>query len=123
MDIAEFYAADERRRTSVEEPYGDCWLDPADRHATYRARWVVDTGELYVVREPQHGGTLARFLESLHVEGVDVSELRVEVLATLTDHIALDQRLAGWPEATQRPDGLHWLRERSTTGSSTGAAG
>ncbi len=50
MDIEEFYEADERRRRSEEVEIGTDWHD-ADG-ARYELSWVADTGELYVMREP-----------------------------------------------------------------------
>ena len=50
MDIEEFYEADERRRRSEEVEIGTEWHD-ADG-ARYELSWVADTGELYVMVEP-----------------------------------------------------------------------
>lgn len=109
--IATFYDEDPRRRTSEEVEYGDGWTQAADSHATYRLSHVLDTGELYAVREPHPGGILARYLDQLGVDQADVDELTVEVLA-VTSSADLDRALAGWPEAMQGTDSLPWVRER-----------
>ena len=57
MDISEFYDADPARRQSDEEGFGDGWSTEADQHSTYRANWLYDTGELYIVREPHPAAT------------------------------------------------------------------
>ena len=112
MDVHEFYEADPRRRDSEEHVLGDGWTDTGDAHATYRLSWVVDTGELYLVREPHPGGLLARYLDELRLDQADVDELRVEVLLTEPDEAAVDALLAGWPEVEADDDSLVWLRER-----------
>ena len=50
MDIEEFYEADERRRRSEEVEIGTEWHD--DAGVRYEVSWVADTGELYVMGEP-----------------------------------------------------------------------
>ena len=51
MDIDEFYEADPRRRASAELELGTEWRD-ADG-VRYELNYVEDTGELYVLREPE----------------------------------------------------------------------
>ena len=51
MDIGEFYDGDPARRESDEINFGDGWSTEADQHSTYRANWIRETGELYVMRE------------------------------------------------------------------------
>jgi hypothetical protein len=111
MDISEFYDGDPRRRESSEVPFGDGWSTEADEHSTYRANWLYETGELYVVREPHPGGLFARYLDQLDIDQVDVSELTVEVLATFADEQAVQAALRGWDKHMQKHESLKWLRE------------
>ena len=51
MDIDEFYEADPRRRASAELELGSEWLGKDG--VQHELNYVEDTGELYVLREPQ----------------------------------------------------------------------
>ena len=51
MDIDEFYEADPGRRASAELELGSEWLDKDG--VRHELNYVEDTGELYVLREPQ----------------------------------------------------------------------
>src|SRR4051794_22491376 len=108
LSIAEFYAADTRRRESEEVEYGDAWTRSDDVHATYRLSHVLATGELYTVREPHPGGILARFLDQLNVDQADADELTVEILAVLSPEAA-SSALQGWQEAMTGDDSLRWV--------------
>jgi hypothetical protein len=109
--IAAFYDADPRRRDSEEVEYGDAWTLHDDAQATFRINHVLDTGELYAVREPHPGGILARFLDQLNVDQVDVNQLRVEVLAVLAPDDAV-RLLDGWEDAMTGTDSLRWVQQR-----------
>jgi hypothetical protein len=111
MDISEFYDGDPRRRESSEIPFGDGWSTEADEHSTYRANWLFETGELYVVREPHPGGLFARYLDQLDIDQVDINELTVEVLGTFDDEKAVQSALAGWDKHMLKHESLTWLRE------------
>jgi hypothetical protein len=111
MDISEFYDGDPRRRESSEVPFGDGWSTEADEHSTYRANWLFETGELYVVREPHPGGLFARYLDQLDIDQVDVSELTVEILGTFSDEQAVQKALADWDKHMQKHESLNWLRQ------------
>jgi hypothetical protein len=111
MDISEFYDGDPRRRESSEVPFGDGWSTEADEHSTYRANWLFETGELYIVREPHPGGLFARYLDQLDIDQVDVSELTVEVLGTFDDEQAVQTALRGWDKHMLKHESLKWLRE------------
>jgi hypothetical protein len=111
MDISEFYDGDPRRRESSEVAFGDGWSTEADEHSTYRANWLFETGELYVVREPHPGGLFARYLDQLDIDQVDVNELTVEVLGTFDDEEAVQAALAGWDKHMLKHESLTWLRE------------
>jgi hypothetical protein len=113
MDIAEFYDANPARRESDEEGFGDGWSTEADQHSTYRANWLRETGELYVVREPHPGGLFAKYLDQLDVDQVDLGELTVEVLGRFDSEDAVKQALAGWEHHMTHPNSLDWLREHA----------
>ncbi|HEX4015161.1 MAG TPA: hypothetical protein VHX15_00350 [Frankiaceae bacterium] len=112
MDISEFYDADPARRESDEEGFGDGWSVEADQHSTYRASWLHETGELYVVREPHPGGLFARYLDQLDIDQVDIEQLTVEVLGTFDSEAAVKQALSGWEHEMTRTNSLDWLRTR-----------
>ena len=113
MDISEFYDGDPARRESEEINFGDGWSTEADQHSTYRANYLHDTGELYVVREPHPGGLFARYLDQLDIDQVEVEQLTVEILGRFADEDAVQQALNGWQHEMTRPDSLEWLRERT----------
>ena len=91
-----FYAADSRRVRSRECDVGLWWRE--DAHGPlHRAAWVIDTGELYLVRlgpSDEGGG-------------------QVEVLATVAERERLESELAGWRERCGEPRSLAWLRARA----------
>lgn len=111
MNIHEFYEADPRRRSSEEREYGDGWTEQRDPHATYRISRVIETGEVYVVREPHPGGILARYLDELRFDQADVNELTVEIFGIFTEG-AIEGALDGWPDAMPKHDSLDWARSR-----------
>jgi hypothetical protein len=113
MDISEFYDGDPARRESDEINFGDGWSTEADKHSTYRANYLHDTGELYVVREPHPGGLFARYLDQLGIDQVDVEQLTVEVLGRFDSADAVQAALAGWHKEMTKHDSLTWLRERT----------
>ena len=94
--LASFYTADERRIHSRELDVGLWWREQQDG-PLHRAAWVMDTGELYLVRlgPPDAGGG------------------RVEVLASVDQREQLESVLEGWRERCGEPRSLSWLRERS----------
>lgn len=115
QSIADFYTADPRRRESEEVEYGDAWTRRDDPIATYRLSHVLETGELYAVREPHPGGILARYLDQLGVEQADVDDLTVDVLATLSTEQVVTA-LDGWQNEMEKTDSLLWVLSRLTTG-------
>lgn len=112
MDIAEFYDGDPARRESEEVSFGDGWSTEADQHSTYRANFLRDTGELYVVREPHPGGLFARYLDQLDIDQVDIDALTVQILGRFEDEKAAQRALSGWQQEMTKHDSLTWLRER-----------
>ncbi|HZU73984.1 MAG TPA: hypothetical protein VE990_14545 [Acidimicrobiales bacterium] len=108
MDIEEFYAADERRRSSEEFEYGQDWHDAAG--VRYELSWVVDTGELYVMREPSE--QLVDFFDGVFTMPMPTSSVTVGLLGVVPDRRQLDEALAGWQEEMSKPDSVSWLIER-----------
>jgi hypothetical protein len=96
--IRAFYAADPRRARSAERDLGLTWRSA--KGATYRAAWIVETGELYSVR---HSG--------------DTDQAEVRVLARIGSD-ALERALAGWRRicAASQPGSYEWLVERAAAG-------
>jgi hypothetical protein len=89
-----FYAADQRRHHSRERDFGLLWRGRGG--ATYRAAWVQETGEVYVIRHghPDAGGGT-----------VEVTERR----------FGLDELHAvvfGYEDVCGRPGSLGWLLDR-----------
>jgi hypothetical protein len=109
--IADFYDADPRRRNSEEIEFGDGWTRREDAHATYRVNLVLETGELYAVREPHRGGILARYFDQLGVEQADVDELRVTVLGVV-DEAEAARLLDGWQEHMHGTHSLPWVEQQ-----------
>lgn len=94
--LSNFYLADARRIASRERDLGLWWRVGA-HGPMYRAAWVADTGELYVVRlGPAEDGTG-----------------EVDVLGRARDRNELEQALAGWREVCPQPDSMTWLRHRA----------
>lgn len=109
MDIEEFYAQDERRRRSAEIELGTEWHD-ADG-ARYELSWVADTGELYVMREPDVPMTEDPFGD-VYRSNVPVGEITVGVVGWIEEQSAMEEVLRGWEEAMARPNGVAWIAER-----------
>ncbi|MGH9018028.1 MAG: hypothetical protein ACRDY1_09820 [Acidimicrobiales bacterium] len=112
MDIEEFYEADERRRRSEEVEIGTEWHDHDG--ARYELSWVVDTGELYVMREPLVAMTSDPFGDA-YQRNVPVSALGVAVVGWIPDRAHLEQVLDGWERSMAEPDSVSWLAERLRT--------
>jgi hypothetical protein len=95
LSLGAFYAADKRRDISREHDVGLWWLGD-DWHAPrFRAAWVAQTGELYVM---QHEGTPGGG--------------RVDVVATASSLDEIERRLDGWREVVGEWGSLRWLVER-----------
>ena len=73
---------------------------------------VLETGELYAVREPHRGGILARYFDQLGVEQADVDELRVTVLRTAVDEPEAARLLDGWQEHMHGTNSLPWVEQQ-----------
>jgi len=112
MDIEQFYDEDPRRRSSEETEFGRDWSDGSGVRS--ELSWVADTGELYVMKEPDAPINMDpvgdEFVESLGTEA-----MTVEVLGTVEDRAHVDELLAGWQDAMVKPNSLSWVRERVAT--------
>jgi hypothetical protein len=95
LSLGAFYSTDPVRRSSRERDLG-LWWRTAGRGPTYRAAWVQETGELYLV---QHGLT-------------GPGSGHVEVLAHIADTEHLEVVLDGWRDQVGEPGSLGWLRAR-----------
>lgn len=111
MDIEEFYTADERRRHSAELEFGRDWSDAGRR---CEVSWVEDTGELYLMREPD-AGVVGDAFGDMRVLHVSEHDLGVEVLGVVEGRDAISAVMSGWEEQMLKPDGVAWLRDRIDT--------
>ena len=108
MDIEEFYAADERRRHSAELEFGRDWSDAGRR---CEVSWVEDTGELYLMREPD-GAVVGDAFGDMVVRHVSEHDLGVEILGVVPGRDAISAVMSGWEQQMRKPDGIAWLRDR-----------
>lgn len=94
--LEDFVGDRPERLASREVDYGLLWR-PSASGPTFRAAWIEDTGELYIVQSgpPAAGGG--------HVE-----------LLAVTDRDGVERALAGWEPASKRPGSLAWLRRRAS---------
>ena len=111
MDIDEFYEADPGRRASAEMELGTEWRD-ADG-VRYELNYVEDTGELYVLREPEPHETGDPF-GGIHVSPPPGSEhtMTVHVIAQIATVDELHRILEGWQQHANGENGTHWLGQR-----------
>jgi hypothetical protein len=109
MDIEQFYDADPRRRLSEEVEFGRDWSDGSGVRS--ELSWVSDTGELYVMKEPDAPINMDPVGDEF-VESLDAQSMTVVVLATVNGREAVDRLLSGWEDEMVKPDSLSWVRER-----------
>jgi len=109
MDIEEFYEADERRRRSEEIELGTEWHDGDG--ARYEVSWVTDTGELYVMGEPETPMSVDLFGD-LYDRPAPTSSVTVAVVGWIADRSRLEQILEGWQKAMPGTNSISWLAER-----------
>ena len=109
MDIEEFYQADERRRRSEEVEIGTDWHDGAG--ARYEVSWVADTGELYVMGEPNAPMSVDLFGD-VYESKVPTTAVTVAVVGWIADRARMEQVLEGWQTAMTQPNSVSWLAER-----------
>jgi hypothetical protein len=95
LSLGAFYAADKRRDISREHDVGLWWLGD-DWHAPrFRAAWVAQTGELYLM---QHEGT--------------VGGGHIEVLGRFRSFAELHRRVRGWEDVCGESGSIDWLLGR-----------
>jgi hypothetical protein len=109
VDIEAFYEQNEARRESAEVEYGDEWTDASGNR--YELAWVEDTGELYLMVEPDAVVTEDMFGDFL-VSDEPVAELQVMVVATIRSENDLEDRLSGWESQMGEENSLQWLHQR-----------
>ncbi len=94
LSLGAFYASDPARRTSRERDVGLFWR--SERGPTFRAAYVHDTGELYLIQHAlggRGGGSVRLFAERMTEQ-------------------ELDLRLEGWEDVCGRKGSYEWLLER-----------
>ncbi len=111
MDIDEFYEADPRRRASAELELGTEWRD--HNGVRHELNYVEDTGELYVLREPEPHEVGDPF-GGIHIsvpDGYD-NTMTVHVIAKVASVDDLHTILEGWQDQVNRENGTYWLGQR-----------
>jgi hypothetical protein len=109
VDIEEFYQADERRRRSEEVEIGTDWHDGAG--VRYEVSWVADTGELYVMGEPNTPMSVDLFGDIYETQ-VPTGAVTVAVVGWIADRARMEQVLDGWQTAMTEPNSVSWLADR-----------
>lgn len=109
MDIEQFYDADPRRRASEEEQFGRDWI--GGDGIRWEINWVLDTGEVYAMREVVEPGAMDPVGDTW-VQELPTELVTVEILGVIHDRDALVRALAGWQERMDVDGSLAWARER-----------
>jgi hypothetical protein len=95
LSLGAFYAADRRRALSRERDVGLWWRGDGPLSPTYRAAFVENTGELYLM---QHEGTLGGG--------------RVDVLGRFASFADIHRLVLGWEQVCGERGSIRWLLER-----------
>jgi hypothetical protein len=109
-DIEAFYDEDERRRDSDEVELGTDWYDA--QNLRYELSWITDTGELYLMREPN-----AAYIEEpfgpFSLRGlIRTKDVTVAVVGWIPTREQLDEVLAGWEGKVGSQGSLDWIAQR-----------
>ena len=74
---------------------------------------MVDTGELYVMLEPNVGGFIEDpFGDVFEVGQARTDQLTVAVVGWIPDRDKLDEVLSGWEQEMGKENGITWLADR-----------
>jgi hypothetical protein len=92
--LTDFTGARPARIHSRERDFGLAWRNGA---AVYRAAWIADTGELYIVQ----------------LGAAEAGGGHVELLASGAGLEQTRRALTGWRAACGREGSLDWLRDRA----------
>jgi hypothetical protein len=95
LSLGSFYSADRRRALSRERDVGLWWRGDGPLSPTYRAAFVENTGELYLM---QHEGTLGGG--------------HVDVLGRFSSLAEVLRLVVGWEEVCGERGSIRWLLER-----------
>jgi hypothetical protein len=95
LSLGAFYSADRRRAVSRERDLGLWWRGDGPLSPAYRAAFVENTGELYLM---QHEGTLGGG--------------RVDVLGRFASFADLGPLVSGWETICGERGSIRWLLER-----------
>jgi hypothetical protein len=95
LSLGSFYSADRRRALSRERDVGLWWRGDGPLSPTYRAAFVENTGELYLM---QHDGTLGGG--------------HVDVLGRFSSLAEVLRLVVGWEEVCGERGSIRWLLER-----------
>jgi hypothetical protein len=109
MDIEEFYDADPRRRESEEIEFGRDWTDVTGARA--EISWVADTGELYLMQEPNAPIYMDPVGDTIEPD-LPTEALQVQVLAVVETREQVENILSGWQEAMPTLGSLMWAKGR-----------
>lgn len=101
LSLGAFYAADKRRDISREHDLGLWWLGDDWQKPRFRAAWVAETSELYLM---QHEGTPGG------------GRVDVVAVAPLDE---LETRLDGWRDVVGDWGSLRWLVDRLDSDAAT----
>jgi hypothetical protein len=95
LSLGSFYSADRRRALSRERDVGLWWRGDGPLSPTYRAAFVENTGELYLM---QHEGTLGGG--------------HVDVLGRFSSLAEVLRLVVGWEDVCGERGSIRWLLER-----------
>ena len=107
--MEQFYEQDERRRRSEEVEIGTDWNDRDG--GRYELSWVADTGELYVMCEPDMPMAEDLFGD-YYTPHVPIEFLKVAVVGWIPTRDQLEQVLEGWESAMAETNSISWLAQR-----------
>lgn len=108
LTIDDFYAANEDRRNSAEFEFGDSWSDASGNE--YELSWVENTGELYLMLEPEAQVGVDAFGDFW--VGESAEGLNVVVIGKFAEYDNVVTALRGWEAEIGNENSLAWLAAR-----------